>query len=178
MTKVLIITGSVRPNSVNRKIVELVKAEVSRNDDAELQMADLGGLNLPFFDGSMPPSADGFEITHDSVRLWSEQVKSADAIIFVSPEYNHGLSGIQKNAIDWLFNEWTNKPVLFVAYGWYAGANTLTQLREISTVIKWQALESSVGLAFTKDIDLEGNVIGEGVNENLAKAVKELLAVG
>ena len=158
MTKVLIITGSVRPNSVNRKIVELVKAEVSRNDDAELQMADLGGLDLPFFDGLMPPSAD--------------------AIIFVSPEYNHGLSGIQKNAIDWLFNEWTDKPVLFVAYGWYAGANALAQLREISTVIKWQALESSVGLAFTKDIDLEGNVIGEGVNENLAKAVKELLAVG
>ena len=55
MSKVLIVTGSVRPNSVNHKVVELVKADVEGREGHEAQIADLGELNLPFFNEVMPP---------------------------------------------------------------------------------------------------------------------------
>ena len=175
MTKVLIVTGSVRPNSVNGKVVELVRGAVEAQPGAEAQVADLGEINLPFYNGATPPSVDDFEAGNEAARNWSELVKAADAVVLVSPEYNHGLSGIQKNAIDWLYHEWTDKPVLFVAYGWYAGEHSLAQLQEISTVIKWKALESPVGLKFTQDIDLEGNVLDENVSQLLAESMTELV---
>lgn len=122
------------------------------------------------------PSIEGFEPINEKAKSWSEFVRSADAVVLVSLEYNHGLSDIQKNAIDWLYHEWTDKPVVFVAYGWYAGANTLTQPAEISTVLKWRPVEKSVGLQFTKDIDLEGNVLdGDTVDivlENIVSIIK------
>jgi NAD(P)H-dependent FMN reductase len=96
-------------------------------------------------------------------------------VVFVAPEYNHGLSAIQKNAIDWLFNEWTDKPVAFVAYGWYAGAHTLAQLQEISTVIKWKPVEKSAGLQFTKDIELDGSSIDGGLATQIVGETLDLL---
>jgi len=62
-----------------------------------------------------------------------------------------------------------------VAYGWYAGEHSLAQLQEISTVIKWKALESSVGLKFTQDIDLDGNVLDENVSQLLAESMTKLV---
>ena len=97
MAKVLIVTGSVRPNSVNGKIVELVRSAVEAQSGAEAQVADLGEINLPFYNGATPPSVDDFEAGNEAARNWSELVKAADAVVLVSPEYNHGLSGIQKN---------------------------------------------------------------------------------
>ena len=176
--KIAVVTGSARPNSVNHKVVELVQNEINRRDGYEAQVADLEALGLPFFNGAMPPSTEGYEITDDTVRAWSDVITGVDAVVFVSPEYNHGLSAIQKNAIDWLFNEWTDKPVAFVAYGWYAGAHSLEQLREISTVIKWKPVEETAGLQFTKDIDLDGSVIEtEAVAEKISGLIDQLVRV-
>ena len=48
---------------------------------------------------------------------WSERVDAADAFIFVTPEYNHSFSPALKNALDFLSQEWSRKPVGFVSYG-------------------------------------------------------------
>lgn len=71
-------------------------------------------------------------------------VSKADAVMFVAPEYNHGLSAVQKNAIDWLYSEWNAKVVAYVVYGWHAGVHTLAQLQEISTVVKWKPIDKVV----------------------------------
>ena len=47
----------------------------------------------------------------------------------VTPEYNHGTSGVLKNALDWVYQEWNNKPVAFVSYGGVGGARAVEQLR-------------------------------------------------
>ena len=174
MTKVLVVTGSARPNSANINVVELVKTEFEARG-ATVEVANLKELALPYFEGVTVPSAEDFEITNQAVQHWSDAVKGADAVVFVAPEYNHGLSAIQKNAIDWLFNEWTDKPVAFVAYGWYAGAHTLAQLQEISTVIKWKPVEKSAGLQFTKDIELDGSSIDGGLATQIVGETLDLL---
>jgi len=50
-------------------------------------------------------------------KRWAEKIGSFDAYIFVTPEYNHGISGALKNAIDFLCQEWNNKAAGFVSYG-------------------------------------------------------------
>jgi NAD(P)H-dependent FMN reductase len=49
--------------------------------------------------------------------------------VFVTPEYNHGIPGALKNAIDFLFKEWNNKAAGFVSYGGASGARAVEQLR-------------------------------------------------
>ena len=176
MTKVLIVTDSVRKPNVNNKVVELVESRLALRDGVEAQVADLGEIGLPFYDAPTPPSADDYVIPHQSVQQWQDMVSQADKIIFTVPEYNHSLSAIQKNAIDWLYHEWKDKPVAFVAYGFYAGKHTLAQLQEISTVVKWKPIDKVVALQFTRDIATDGSLIAaEEVRGEIVAAVDQLV---
>jgi len=176
VSNILIVTGSVRPNSVNKSVVEAVKKDLEARDDVTVTVADLAELNLPFFDSQTPPSADGYEAPHDSVKQWGKLVVDSDGVVIVAPEYNHGLTGVQKNAIDWLFKEWNEKSVAFVTYGWYAGAHSLAQFKEIGIVTKWSLGETTTGLQFMKDINPDGSLADEeAVTNSLKSTLDELL---
>lgn len=176
MKKVLIITGSARPNSVNKVMVEEVRKNLSKRPDVSVEVADLSQLDLPFMDAPMPPSAQGFELTHESTKQWSKLVQDADAVVFVVPEYNHNLSGIQKNAIDWLYNEWNEKPAAFVGYGAYAAKHSYAAFQEINTVIKLALGETMTGIRLGDEIGYDGVVTNEvGVQEKLDATINELL---
>ena len=58
-----------------------------------------------------------YSIHKDDIEIWSAKIDSFDAYVFVTPEYNHGIPGALKNAIDFLFKEWNNKVTGFVSYG-------------------------------------------------------------
>src|SRR5258706_4569397 len=62
-------------------------------------------------------------------KAWAAKIGSFDGYVFVAPEYNHGISGALKNAIDFLFAEWNNKAAGFVSYGGAGGARAVEQLR-------------------------------------------------
>ncbi len=156
--KVLIITGSARPESVNQKIVQLVADTLSHYPDISTEIADLAALQLPFMNAPVAPSDPSFTITDPAVQQWQAIVASADAVIFVMPEYNHSLSAIQKNAIDWLYAEWRDKPTALVAYGYYAGRHAIAQFEEINTVIKTKLDQKITGLQFGEDINANGTV--------------------
>lgn len=177
MTKLLIVTGSVRPNSVNRSVVEAVKKDLAARDSVTVTVADLAELQLPFFDAALPPSADGYEIPHDSVKQWSELVVEADGVVLVAPEYNHALSAVMKNALDWLYKEWRDKPAAFVGYGWYAAANSHSNLLAMNANLKLKLGEAYTGLQFKKDLELDGSFLDEsGARESIRKTLDELLS--
>lgn len=177
MNQVLIVTGSVRPNSVNKPVVEAVKQELEGCEDVAVAVANLANLALPFFDALSAPSADGYKVPHTSVQRWSELVADAEGVVFVAPEYNHSLTAVQKNAIDWLYKEWNNKPVAFIGYGWYAGAHSLAQFKEIGTVTKWKLGETTAGLRFMKDINPDGSFVDEAAVRRAIKATLDELLV-
>ena len=78
---------------------------------------------------------------------WSELVDSCDAIVFVTPEYNHSFSAPLKNAIDYLSQEWAYKPLGFVSYGGFAaGARAVLALKPIVAILKMMALPESVSI--------------------------------
>lgn len=89
--KLLAIVGSLRKQSFNRQLAETAGTclEVST-----LEIADLNPI--PVFNQDIEYPAP------ESVRRLRQMVKDADGIWFFEPEYNHGMSGVMKNAVDWL----------------------------------------------------------------------------
>ena len=84
MSQILVVTGSVRPNSANSKMVPYV-AEQLRQKGAEVVIADLKELDLPFFDSPLPPSAPEFAPTDERVVRWTQLVAGADGVVLVTP---------------------------------------------------------------------------------------------
>jgi NAD(P)H-dependent FMN reductase len=81
---------------------------------------------------------------HASVQNFAEMVAKADAIVMVTPEYNHGYTAVLKNAIDWLYAEWINKPVGFVGYGGVGGARAIEQLRQVAVEMQMFPIKTSL----------------------------------
>lgn len=178
MSQILVVTGSVRPNSVNSKIVPLVVSEVEKQGAAPV-LVDLGELNLPFYDAPHSPTSPEFEPTHESVKAWTKLVAEADGVILVTPEYNHTMSPVQMNAIDWIGVEWEGKHVGLVGYGWTSGARQAhsTAREALEVVLKAEVGDEQTNLFFTRDITPEGDVIdAEAVSGHIAGTVSELLA--
>lgn len=176
MSNVVILTGSARPNSASTQVAKLVEAEVKKHQGATAEIVEVADLNLPFYNAPTPPSAEGYEITDANVQAWSDTITNASAVVWVMPEYNHSMSGIQKNAIDWLFKEWNDKPLAIVAYGWYAGANVLESVKLPLKVVK-PDVRATVGLGFTQQLNIDGTAGNQAqVDEALAPAIDNLLA--
>jgi NAD(P)H-dependent FMN reductase len=150
---------------------------LSTKINTSVKVANLAEINLPFFDAELPPSQDAYVIPHESVKLWSEMVQAADGVVFIVPEYNHSLSGIQKNALDWLYKEWAGKPAAFVGYGWHAAENSHATFLAVNKNIQLKLGETFTGLTFMKDINLDGSFIDEdGVRQKIGETLDELLS--
>lgn len=114
--KLAVIVASTRNGRVGKRVSDWVVENIPENSGFEVELVDLADLNLPFFDEStLPAMATGIH-KNTEVARWSEIIRSADAYLFVAPEYNHGLPAPLKNAIDWLYVEWGNKPASIVSY--------------------------------------------------------------
>lgn len=176
MTNILVVTGSARPSSANSKVVEAVVANLQPREGVEVTVADVANLALPFMNAALPPSNPAYEITDPAVKAWQDMVLAADGVVFVMPEYNHSLSAIQKNAIDWLYKEWNDKPVALVAYGFYAGRHAIAQFEEINTVIKAKLDQKITGLQFGEDLEFDGSAKdADALNEKLTVTLDELV---
>ncbi len=177
MPNILVVTGSVRPNSVNEKIVPYVVAEVEAQGGTPI-IADLKEINLPFFDGPMSPLAPDFEATNDAAKQWTKMVDDADGVILVTPEYNHTMSPVQLNAIDWIGKEWAGKPVELVGYGWSGARQSHATAREALAVnLKANIGDVQTNLAFTKELNTDGTIIDEpAIQAAIAATVTELIS--
>lgn len=161
MKHIIIVSGSVRPNSVNEKVVSYVSDRVASRDDLEAKVVNLGELALPFFDAPLPPSNPDFEPTNEAAKAWTKLVGEADGVVFVTPEYNHNLSPIQLNAIDWIGKEWDGKPVALIGYGWTSGANQAHAAARESLAVNLKARigDDQANLFLGKHLSPMGDVI-------------------
>ncbi len=125
--KIAIIVGSLREGSINRKIARSMCA--TRDDDLDCSMVEIGDLPLFNQDLEMKPPEPW-------VRF-KQQVMAADGVLFCTPEYNRGLPGVLKNAIDvgsrpYGRSVWDRKPAAIVSAspGAIGGALANHQLRQ------------------------------------------------
>jgi len=92
----LAVPGSLRKHSYNRLLLQAA-AELGSEDVSIVPYDELG--SLPLFDEDLEKATGGGP---EPVRRLRDQVASADGVLFATPEYNHSIPGVLKNAIDWL----------------------------------------------------------------------------
>ena len=177
MKNILVVTGSARKQRATDGILESVKAELAKRDDINVTVADVRELDLPLFDHPISPKAEGYEITNESVKAWRDMVVNADGILMLTPEYNAGLSGAQKNAIDWLGVEWKDKPVASIGYGWSGAASALRHLSDVLERLEAKEVKTDKALNFMQTIDLSGAPVdGDAVASTIHETVEALEA--
>ena len=91
MLNIGIIVGSSRPNRVAPQVAEWVHGIASRRKDATFEIVDIADYDLPIFDEPLPPAMGQY--AHDHTKRWAAKVASLDGFVFVTPEYNHSISG-------------------------------------------------------------------------------------
>ena len=151
MLKVAIILGSTRPGRNGEAVAKWAYEIARKRHDADFEFVDIKDFNLALLDERMPPVMGQY--THQHTRAWSEKIASFDAYVFVTPEYNHGTSAALKNAIDFLYHEWTNKAAGFISYGATAGARAVEHLRLVMAELQVATVRAQVGLSMFTDFE-------------------------
>jgi len=151
MLRIGIIIGSTRPGRRGEAVAKWACEIAQRRTDAEFELVDIKDFNLPLLDEPMPPMMGRY--THDHTKAWSARVASFDGYVFVTPEYNHGTSAALKNAIDFLYNEWTNKAAGFISYGGTSGVRAVENLRLVMAELQVATVRAQVGLSMFTDFE-------------------------
>jgi NAD(P)H-dependent FMN reductase len=151
MIRIAILTGSTRPGRVNEAVARWVYDIAKRRTDAEFELVDIAEYNLPLLDEPRPPSSGQYSQVH--TKRWADKIGSFDAFVFVAPEYNHGISGALKNAIDFLYREWNNKAAGFVSYGSVGGARAVEHLRLVMGELMVADVRAQVMLSLFTDFE-------------------------
>jgi NAD(P)H-dependent FMN reductase len=151
MIKIAVIIGSTRPGRNGEAVAKWVHEIAQKRSDAEFELVDIKDFNLPLLDEPMPPSMGQYSKSH--TKAWAAKIGSFDGYVFVTPEYNHGISGALKNAIDFLFREWNDKAAGFVSYGGAGGARAVEQLRLVLAEVRIATVRNQVLLSMFTDFE-------------------------
>lgn len=176
MYNLKIITASTRPGRKGPALGEWIFETAKKHTEFSVELLDLATINLPFLDEPNHPRLQKYEKEH--TKKWSATINDADAFIFVTPEYNFGYPAPLKNALDFLYNEWTYKPVAFVSYGGIAGGTRSVQaIKQVVTAMKMVPIVEAVNIPFfTKHIDENNKFIDdEHIQSSTEGMLKELL---
>ncbi|MBT8473936.1 MAG: NAD(P)H-dependent oxidoreductase [Alphaproteobacteria bacterium] len=172
MPVLLGISGSLRAKATNRMLIR----EAGRHFGGEYVEAD---IRFPLYDGD-EEAASGVPAP---VQTLADQIKSAEAVVVSTPEYNQSFSGSLKNALDWISRvdgrPWADKPVALMsaAAGRAGGARANYALRLAMTSFRARLLPLEVLLAGSgKAFDENGRLVSERVDGQVADLMAALKA--
>lgn len=146
MLNIKTIIGSTRRNRFSEKPAGWIHDLAKSRDGVEAELLDLRDYPLPFFEELTSPARFQGHYPSEVSGRWAKKIEEADAFIIVSPEYNHAYPAVLKNAMDWAYTEWTNKPVGFVSYGGVGGARAVEQLRLVAIELQMAPIRNAVHL--------------------------------
>jgi NAD(P)H-dependent FMN reductase len=149
--RIAIILGSTRPGRNGEAVAKWVHEIAKKRSDVEFELVDIKDFNLPLLDEPMPPIMGQYSKPH--TKAWAAKIGSVDGFVFVTPEYNHGIPGALKNAIDFLFREWNDKAAGFVSYGGAGGARAVEQLRLVLAEVQMATVRNQVLLSMFTDFE-------------------------
>lgn len=160
--KLQVIVGSTRPGRITERLAKWVASEAANLSDTTVELVDLADYPLPFLDEAISPRYNPDRQINAEGGKWVSKLAEADAYIFVTPEYNHSISGVLKNALDYLTFELVKKPATVVSHGTVGGARAAMHLKEILS--ESQALVVPKAVAFagaSQSIDETGKLSDE-----------------
>jgi chromate reductase len=169
--KLLTMCGSLRKASYNRMLL----AEATRAfGDAEVVEAD---LDLPLYNGDVEDAG-----IPESVQRLMEQVRNADALLIGAPEYNKGISGVLKNAVDWLSRAHPSvlkdktAVILSAAGGRTGGETAHFMTHSILTQLQVNVVHGPLVLVATAQefFDESGNLTNDFLKQQVADRMERL----
>ena len=171
MPNLTIIIASTRPGRAGQPIADWFAGRARAHGGFDVEIADLAEIGLPLLDEPNHPRLGQYTKQH--TKDWSATIDRADAIVFVTPEYNYGYPATIKNAIDFLHREWRDKPVGFVSYGGVAaGTRAVQQLKQVVTTLRMVPVFESVNIPFHTQFIRDGRFYP---NDILEQAVTDML---
>lgn len=170
---ILGIAGSLRKASFNKSVLRAAQKLVPA--DALLEIFDLDGIPGFNQDEEKTPPA--------TVAQLKSRAKAADAILFVTPEYNYSIPGVLKNAIDWASrpygdSAWTGKPVAVMgaSIGVIGTARAQYHLRQTFVFLDMDPVnQPEVMINAPKSLDEQGNLTDDKTKELIAKLLQHLV---
>ncbi len=125
--KLAIVIGSIRTNRFADHPAQWITEIARQTGKLDVELIDLKDYPLPLFAEPVSPAYG--PVQNEVAQRWQKKMAQFDAYIFTAAEYNRGPAAVLKNALDYAYNEWINKPVSFVGYGGVGGARSVEQLR-------------------------------------------------
>lgn len=171
-----IIIASTRPGRQGPAVARWFLDAAGRHGAFDVELVDLAEVDLPLLDEPAHPRLRQYE--HDHTKKWSVKVDSADAFVFVTPEYNFSSPPALVNALDYLYVEWNYKPVGFVSYGGASGGLRSVQMtKNIVTTLKMMPIVEAVHVPFfSQFIDDSGKFAADDRHEKAAAGMLTELA--
>lgn len=173
--KIAVVVGSIRKDSINRKLAKALIRLAPKDLECELVRID----DLPVF------NQDHDQDPPQQVARVKAQIAAANAMLFVTPEHNRSLPTALKNVLDWVSrpygrNLWAGKPAVLVGASVGAVGTAVAQahLRAVLGYLDVPTLgQPEVYVQFTKDlIDDDGNVSNDGTRKFLQSFVDRYAA--
>lgn len=174
MTQITVFVGSLRADSLNKKLAK--NLEKLAPEGTTFRYVDIG--SLPLFNEELEANYPA------AAREVKDAVEGADGVLFVSPEYNRGVSGVLKNAIDWASRPWgansfDGKPAGIVgASGGPLGTGPAqAQLRSIMVYLNTKLLgQPEIYLAGANTVFDEDGIVVESSRDFLKKYIDTFIA--
>ena len=181
MDKVIVLSGSIRKDSLNKKLT-IIAASMLENLGIKTTYIDLADFEMPLYNGDLELKIQKPENAKRLKKLFIEH----QGYVIASPEYNSSISPLLKNTIDWISRPDPSDPYPLVAFkdkfafimsaspGYMGGLRGLIHLRYILENIGSFVLPSQFTLAAAqKAFNEEGNFIEDSHKTTLEKALKE-----
>lgn len=141
--KLNVIICSTRPGRVGKPVGDWFFGAATEHGGFDAELVDLADMNLPVYDEPRHPRLRQYE--HGHTKRWAASVASADAFVFVTPEYNFGPPPSLVNALNYVYVEWGYKPAAFVSYGGVSGGMRAVQVAKLTlTTLKMMPIVETV----------------------------------
>ena len=141
-TRIGVVIGTTREGRFGDKPARWIFDAASTRADLDVEIVDLRDYPLPLFDEAAGPAQAPPE--NEVALRWGEKMAELDGYLFVTAEYNHGIPGVLKNALDHAYPEFNRKPAAFVGYGGVGGARAVEQLRLVCVELQMAPTRAAV----------------------------------
>lgn len=154
-----VIIGSTRRGRFGEEPAKWIFEKATAVPGVQAELLDLRDYPMPFFDEPVSPAMTKEPYDHEVVQRWGAKIEEKDAYVIATPEYNHGYPGVLKNALDYVWYPWNDKPVSFVSWGSVSGSRAVEQLRLVSVELRLHPIRSAVHIASPWELrDEQGNL--------------------
>ncbi len=178
--KIIGFAGSLRSGSYNKMALHIALAS-AQEAGAEIDEVDLKSLDIPLYDGDLENEVK----VPEGVQKLRDKIAAADGLMMAIPEYNHSISGVAKNTIDWLSRTkyapdiLDQKPtaILGASDGYFGTVRAQVAFFPIANTLGLNLMYANTYVTNSDEkFDDKGNCTDEKTKERLEKLGKDFVA--